>query len=328
MSTTAPQVIVVGSYNRDHVWRVHRFPQAGETRLGRNFATGPGGKGFNQAVACHRQDGNTLFIGAIGSDALGAQAQEDARDESLSCRWQVFDDQPTASTAVWVNDQGNNCIVVNPGANATLTSDFIRAQCDAFADARILLTQLETGLAAVEAAVRLARECNMTCVLNPAPMHSDLTLTLLREADLLTPNETEFAQLCGRFLDVDVDANALVSMSDSTLHALARKLSPNATVVITLGANGCFVSHDERERRKDAASCYRLPTEPAKTIDTTGAGDCFCGALAAAMLRWEARPFVDAMRHANRTAALSTERNGAAGAMPRYDEVIARFGPH
>ena len=325
MNTATPRVIVVGSYNRDHVWRVDRFPQSGETRLGRAFSTGPGGKGFNQAVACHRQSANTLFVGAIGNDELGTTARADAQSESLPCRWQILAQQPTASTAVWVDDQGDNCIVVNPGANALLDAPFVRAQRNAFAHARILLTQLETGLDAVEAAMMLAHECGMTRMLNPAPVHSELTLTLLREADLLMPNETEFAQLCGRFLDVDVDANALVSMSDATLHTLSRRLLPDGTVAITLGANGCFVSHDERQKRNDAASCYRLPAETAKVLDTTGAGDCFCGALAAAMLRLEGRPFADAVRHANRAAALSTERAGAANAMPRYDEVLKRF---
>jgi len=186
--------------------------------------------------------------------------------------------------------------------------------------------QLETDLEAIEAAMDLAREHHLIRILNPAPAHPRLTLTLLRAADLITPNETEFAQLCGRFLDLDVDASALASMSDSTLHALARRLSPDATVVITLGTHGCFVSHDEQQRRGDAASSYRVPAEKANVIDTTGAGDCFCGALAAATLRFHRKSFEDAVRHATRAAALSTERAGAAAAMPRYDEVVARFG--
>ncbi|HEY3519958.1 MAG TPA: ribokinase [Rhodanobacteraceae bacterium] len=326
MNSATPQVIVVGSYNRDHVWRVDRFPKEGETRLGHGFSTGPGGKGFNQAVACNRQGAVAVFIGAIGNDALGAVARQDGQDDALPCRWQGFDDRPTASTAVWVDDQGNNCIVVNPGANAHLDAQFVRAQRDAFANAKLLLAQLETDLDAVEAAMDLAREHGLIRALNPAPVHAELTLTALRAADLITPNETEFAQLCGRFLDVDVDANSLAMMSDATLHALARRLSPEATVVITLGANGCFVSHDEQQRRGDAASSYRLPAEHANVLDTTGAGDCFCGALAAAMLRFGDKPFAEAVRHANRAAALSTERAGAAPSMPRYDDVLARFG--
>ena len=326
MNPATPQVVVVGSYNRDHVWRVDRFPQPGETRLGRAFSTGPGGKGFNQAVACHRQGANTLFIGAIGGDALGAVAQQDGKDELLPCRWRVFGEKLTASTAVWVDDAGNNCIVVNAGANAALDAGFVRAQRDSFTGAKLLLAQLETGLDAVAAAMELARECGLLRILNPAPAHPQLTWSLLREADLVTPNESEFSQLCGRFLDVDVDADALVSMGDATLHALARRLAPEATVVITLGAHGCFVSHDEQRRRGDTASNYRLPAECSTVVDTTGAGDCFCGALAAAMLRLDGRPFADAVRHASRAAALGTERPGAAAAMPRYDEVIARFG--
>ncbi|HWG10430.1 MAG TPA: ribokinase [Rhodanobacteraceae bacterium] len=322
----APQAVVVGSCNRDHVWRIDRFPEPGETRLGHGFATGPGGKGYNQAVACHRQGAATLFVAALGNDALGADAQRDARNESLPCRWEIFDGHPTAATAVWVDDHGNNCIVVNPGANAYLDAAFVRAQQDAFAQAKVLLAQLEAGMDAVAAAMQLARTCGLLRMLNPAPVHPELTSSLLAEADIVTPNETEFAQLCGRFIDVDIEATAVAAMSDATLHALARRLAPASTVVVTLGAQGCFVSHHEQHRRGDEASCYRLPAEAAKGVDTTGAGDCFCGALAAATLRFAGSSFHGMVAHANRAAALSAERAGAASAMPDYDEVIARFG--
>ena len=322
----AAQVIVVGSYNRDHVWRVDRFPQQGETRLGHGFVTGPGGKGYNQAVACHRQGVATLFIASIGDDALGARAREDARNEALPCRWQVHRDRPTAATAVWVDDAGRNCIVVNPGANAALDARFVEAQRDAFAGAKLLLLQLETGIEALAAAIGLARAGGLLRVLDPAPVHPELTLTLLRETDLITPNETEFALLCARFLDVEVDAGALAQMSDATLHALARRLAPDASVVITLGHSGCFVSHPEQRRRGDAASCYRVAAEAVQAVDSTGAGDAFSGALAAALLRFGDGPFEAMVRHANRAAALSTETVGAAATMPRYDDVTARFG--
>lgn len=319
-------VIVVGSYNQDHAWRVDRFPQAGETRRAIDFKTGPGGKGFNQAIACARQGVATLFIGAIGNDALGANAQAFADLEGIACRWKTIPDVATSTAGVWVDASGQNQIVVDLSANEQLGGDFVRAQCDAFDAASLLLTQGETDLDAVAAALRLAHAAKLLRLFNPAPVPPELTLSLLREADIITPNETEFSQLCGRFLDVDVNADALTSMSDATLHALARRLTPDATVVVTLGAQGCFVSHGEQLRRGDAASCYRVPAEPAQTIDSTGAGDAFSGALAAALLRFAGSAFEHAVRHASRVAALSTEKAGAAVAMPRYDDVIARFG--
>ncbi len=322
---TDVQVIVIGSYNRDHVWRVDRFPQPGETRIGRDFTTGPGGKGFNQAIACHRLGAKTLFLAAIGDDGNGAQAQRDAEADGLPCRWKSCADAPTAATAVWVDDAGQNEIIVHAGANARLDPAFLDGQRDVFAGARVLLVQMETQLATVRRALELAHAGGAMRFLNPAPVHADTDASLLALCDVLTPNETEFAALCAKIAGAQVDPDKLASLSDAELHALARKL-PAPTLVITLGARGCFVSHADTGRLQDRHPCYRVPAERAQAIDTTGAGDCFCGALAAAVLRLEGQPFVRAVRFANRAAALSTERPGAAAAMPRYDEVIAHYG--
>ena len=147
--------------------------------------------------------------------------------------------------------------------------------------------------------------------------------TLLSELKLDGRYRT-FAEL-ERIAGEHVDAATLAQRGDDELHALARKLGV-ASIVITLGARGCFVSHGDRERRTDARSHYRVDAETANTIDTTGAGDAFCGALAAGLLRMAGRPFRDIVVHANRCAALSTETRGAADAMPRFEAVAARFG--
>jgi ribokinase len=319
-------VLVVGSFVQDHAWLTDRFPETGETRRALGFNSGPGGKGFNQAVACLRQGVSTLFVGAIGNDHLGAIAQQFAQDEHLPCRWQVRDDVPTAASSIVVDRTGANLLVVNLAANEHLDADFVRAQSDAFASAKILLVQLENNLDAIRAALALGREHGLVRLLNPAPVHPDLDAELLAQCDLATPNETEFALLIERMTGQRIAAATLPERSDAELHALARRLRV-PTTVITLGANGCFVSHDEAsDRRGDAQAFYRLAPANVKAIDSTGAGDAFSGTLAAALIRFAGRPFRDAVSHANRAAAMSTETVGTAPAMPRFDEVIARFG--
>lgn len=318
------QVVVVGSYNQDHVWRLDRFPQPGETRRGESFATGPGGKGFNQAVACARQGAATAFIAACGDDALGAGAHELATGERIDGRWQITTRQATGTAAILIDASAQNQIVVALGANEHLDPDFIRAQADAFAGARVVLAQGETDVDAVAAAMELGQQHGCTRILNPAPVHADLDAAFLRRVDILTPNETEFALLLERVAHRKTDAATFAERGDAELHALARQFGVE-TVVVTLGARGCFVSHGAN-RRGDTADFYRVPAAPAEPVDTTGAGDAFNGALAAALALFPDAPFSRAIAHANRCAALSTEKYGAAPAMPTYETVIARFG--
>lgn len=320
-----PDVLVVGSYVQDHAWFTERFPEVGETRLANRFNTGPGGKGFNQAIACQRQGVSTLFIGSLGNDHLGAIAQQFARDESLECRWQLHDDVATAASSIIVDREGRNQIVFNPGANAHLDPGFVSAQDDALTTARVLLLQLENNIEATATALQCATRHGLLRVLNPAPLHDRFDVALLTQCDLVTPNETEFALLFERCTGEPVSAANLANQNDADLHALARRLGV-ASVVITLGAQGCFVSHTDDDLRDDEDMFYRLPREEVKAVDSTGAGDAFNGALVAAMLRFENRPFRDAVNHANRAAALCTEKIGTAPAMATFDEVRSRFG--
>ena len=319
-----PAVVIVGSYVQDQAWLVDRFSRVGETQRAHGFNTGPGGKGFNQAIACARQGVATSFVGAIGDDRFGAAAQDFAAAEHLPCRWLIRHDQPTAASSIVVNAQGENMIAVNYAANEHLDPAFVNAQEDLFADAKILLLQLENNLDAVAAALDLGKRHGLTCVLNPAPVHAQLSASTLRGADIITPNETEFSLLLERFADEQIDPVTLADRADADLHALARKLGV-ATVVITLGARGCFVVHGE-ERRGDTEAYYRLPPETVSAVDTTGAGDAFSGALVAALVRFAGQPFRQAAMHANRAAAMSTETVGTAPAMPTFDAVAKRFG--
>ena len=317
------QVVVVGSYVQDHAWLVDRFPQPGETRRAHGFNTGPGGKGFNQAVACLRQGVSTAFIGAIGADHLGMIAQEFAHAENLPCRWQIRNDAPTAASSIVVAANGANQIAVNFAANEHLDPAFVRGQNDMFAGARILLVQAENNLDAIATALELGERHRLTRIFNPAPAVAGLDAALLHRADIATPNETEFALLLERIAGTRVDAATLAARDDAELHTLARRLGVE-TVVITLGAQGCFVSHGDTQRGDDADH-YRLAPEAVTAIDTTGAGDAFSGALAAAMVLFHNAPFRRAVAHANRAAALSTETIGTAPAMTRFEAVVERF---
>ncbi|MBB5015077.1 ribokinase [Rehaibacterium terrae] len=318
------QVAVVGSYNQDHVWVADRLPAPGETRLGR-YHTGPGGKGFNQAVAAARLGAQTLFIGALGEDPAGEHAMDLAREYHLAMRVQRPPGEATGSAAVIVDGQGRNQIVVAPGANAVLSERFVRGQAEQLRAAHVVLTQLEVNTAAVETALALARSAGRITILNPAPVDAGVSAIALSDTDILTPNETEFAAVLAAQRGGPVAGEGVATLGDDELHALCRRLGV-PTVVVTLGARGCFVSHADGQLRGDEATHYRIAGEAVEAIDTTGAGDAFNGALAAALALHPGRPFADAVRLANRYAALSTERPGAALAMPTRAEFQARYG--
>ncbi len=317
------RVVIVGSYVQDHAWQVDSFPVPGETRRALGFSSGPGGKGFNQAIACARQGVDTVFIGAIGQDAIGECAKNFAAAESLQAYWQICSDMPTAASSIVVNAHGENMIAVNLAANEFLDVDFLQSHESTFETARIVLCQLENNLDAVAFAFALGKKNAALCVLNPAPVHPELNHDLLTTADVLTPNETEFALLCQRFTAAGLSADEVAHTGDADLHQLCRMLG-TFTVVITLGRFGCFVSHGKNQRG-DEHPFYRVAPENVKAIDTTGAGDAFSGALVAALcLHPEAR-FADAIQYAGRVAAMSTETIGTAPAMPSHAQVSARF---
>ena len=316
-------VVVLGSYVQDHCWVTETFPGDGESRIGR-FSTGPGGKGFNQAVACQRQGVATLFLGAIGRDALGATARAYAADSGLAAIWEEREDASTAASSILVDARGQNRIVVALGANEKLSVAFVAAHRQAIHDARVLVCQLESDLPSTREALASARRHGTLTLLNPAPINAGVSAELLALADILTPNETEFAFLLRERYGQAV-APTYWELADAQLHALCRATGI-PTVVITLGDKGCFVSHADAATRGDAEPYYRLPAEPARCVDTTGAGDAYSGGLAAGLVHFAGQPFRRAATHANRVAALSVEQPGTAPAMPTREAVRARFG--
>ncbi|WP_101924886.1 MULTISPECIES: ribokinase [Luteimonas] len=308
------QVVVVGSFNVDHVWTCTRLPRRGET-LGGLYRTGPGGKGFNQAVASARAGARTSFVCALGDDVGGQQARELAATDAIELRVQRSP-HPTGTAGIYVDDSGHNTIVIGAGANADLSPAFITRQSDTLIGARVLLAQLESPLGSVLEAMRLARAAGTTTLLNPAPANADCLRELLAAADILTPNETEFAALLERHSSTRIDSDAIAGSADAQLHRMCRTLLPRGTVVVTLGAAGAFVSHREDLLRGDATPYYRVAADRVEPIDTTGAGDAFNGALAASLAAGRATPFAAHVRFATRYAGLSTEQTGAAAGMP------------
>lgn len=318
------EVVVVGSFNVDHVWRCEALPEPGATLAG-EYASGPGGKGFNQAVAAARAGAHTAFVCSLGDDAGGRLARELADAGGLELR-AFASGAPTGTAGIYVDAAGRNSIVIGAGANAALSVAHVAAQDDALRTARVVLAQLESPVDAIAAALEAGRRHGAITVLNPAPANAPGTRALLALVDVLTPNETEFAALVARHLGGRIDPAAIAGLDQARLHALCRELAPSASVVVTLGPLGCFVSHPEGASRGDDAAWYRVDAEPVRATDTTGAGDAFNGALSASLAHDPASRFADHVGFASRYAALSTERAGAAAAMPLRADVDARFG--
>jgi ribokinase len=322
-SRPTAQVIVVGSFNQDHVWTAGRFPQPGETRMGR-FTTGPGGKGFNQAVTAARQDAATLFIAAIGRDALGEAAVALAGEEGIDARWQRVAGEATGSAAILLDASGQNMIIVAPGANAALSPAQVEAQRADIETARVLLTQHEVHPAASLRAQALARAAGVLCLHNPAPA-IDGADALVRGADLLTPNESEFAALLRARGIATLDPDAIAATADDVLHGYCRALEV-AVVLLTLGRAGVFVSHADPARFGDTEPHYRVAAAEVRVVDTTAAGDAFNGGLAAFLARHPEAALRESVVHATRVAGLTVETHGAALAMPSAEGLRRRFG--
>ncbi len=316
-------VTVVGSFNVDHVWTAPSLPRRGETLVGA-YRSGPGGKGFNQAVAAARAGAATSFVCALGDDVGGQLARMLAAADGIDLRDQVSN-APTGTAGIFVSEDGANSIVIGPGANGSLTPAFVDAQRDLLAASAVVLVQLESPIDSVLHALQLARAAGAITMLNPAPANIVAASELLACADILTPNETEFASLMQAHAGMTIAADEIVATGDETLHGHCRRLFPHGSVVLTLGAAGCFVSH-AAQLRGDERAHYRVTGEAVQPVDTTGAGDAFNGALAASLAQAPQRVFAEHIRFANRYAAMSTESPGAALAMPRQIQVLARFG--
>lgn len=310
-----PQVVVVGSFVQDLTWKCSAFPAPGETVVG-TFVTGPGGKGSNQAVAAGRAGARTLFVGAVGRDAFAADVKQFYRAEGIAARFVGKPTHATGTAAILVNATGQNEIIVALGANAALRPADVPAA--ALRTARVVVTQHETDLRTVATVLRNARHAGATTIHNPAPMRADFDPALLKHVDILIPNETEFAalvNLLGVAPSKNFTAAALAMLSPDQLHALCRLLNVQ-TVIVTLGAKGVFISQAGTGAHAFIAA-YKV-----RVVDTTGAGDAFCGGFAAGLVKFDG-DILAAARFGNAVAALSVTKFGTAPSMPTAREIAA-----
>lgn len=292
-------VTVIGSLNVDFVVTVDEFPRAGQTVSGNDFAIYSGGKGLNQAIACARAGAQVQMCGAVGSDANAAFLLQILDDEKIAREQVVVREGPSGSAVIEVDASGENRIIVVPGANAKIAiGDF--ALESAGQRTPVLLGQFEIPLEVLTHYFRKARDNGYFTILNPAPAKR-APRELLEVTDLIVPNETEAEQLTG----MDLSSHRIKDVAQAVLD-----LGPRA-VIITLGSEGSFYWNGKDE--------HKVPALKVTPVDTTAAGDTFCGYLAASISAGATMD--EAMRFASTAASLSTLTAGAAPSVPRREAV-------
>jgi ribokinase len=287
------KVLVIGSINMDLVTKTSRVPKIGETLIGEAFFTIPGGKGANQAVAATRLGADVTLIGCVGEDAFGNQLTEGLTKEGVitSCVKPVT--HTATGTASITLSNGDNSIIVVPGANFAVTPEYVQSYGQVIAESDILLLQLEIPLESVIEAVNIAKKHHVKVILNPAPIQT-LPKDLLEQIDYLTPNEHE--------------QELLLSSPELTEEELN---SVKAKCIVTKGSKGVVLYQDGVEKE--------IPSFKVDVVDTTGAGDSFNGALALSLS--EGMSLEEACQFANAVGALSVTKLGAQGGMPTKAEV-------
>ena len=301
MTSISSQIAVVGSVNMDLAARCPHIPVPGETVLGGDLIESPGGKGANQAVAAGKLLGRVAMIGCLGSDAYGQTLRAALVEAGVAIQGLIERGPRSGVAIIEVADHGENSIVVVQGANALLEPVDVADVLERMPQAQMVLLQLEIPLPTVVAAAQRARAQGLRVILDPAPAQP-LPPDLLRQVDILVPNQTEAAVLAGM---------PVVTVATAP-EAAARLLAMGpSTILLKLGADGVLIAN--------AAGMRVIPGFRVATIDTTAAGDCFAGALAVALI--EGQPLEGAVVFANAAAALSTTRAGAQASMPTRAEV-------
>ncbi len=301
MNHGTPKVTVVGSLNVDLVCRATRRPDKGETLIGDAFDIFTGGKGFNQATAAARLGAEVTLIGSVGADLFGDMLLAATKNERIDSRFVTKrTDVGTGVATIVIEPDGDNSIIVVPRANMALTTADIDAAADCIADADVLLLQLETPVATSEHAAAIAKAHGATVILNPAPAQP-LPDSLLAYVDILTPNQSETELLSGMEVNNHEEARRAAKALRTRMVDAA-----NAAVILTLGEQGALTL--------TATTSEHISALSVEAVDTTGAGDAFCGALAAELASGE--NLHAAVEFANAAGAAAVTVVGATPSMP------------
>ncbi len=297
-----PKIVVVGSINTDMVVRTPRLPRPGETVLGGEFMMNAGGKGANQAVTVFRLGADLTFIAKVGNDVFGKQTLEQFHEVGIDTEYITVNDRLASGVAlINVDDEAENCIAVASGANSVLSPEDISKASEVISKADIMLLQLEIPVETVTYAAAMAKKHGLKVVLNPAPAPSSpLPDELLKNVDILIPNRSEMESVAG----VEPGADPVETTNILAAHGVE-------TVVVTLGSKGSLVC--------EKGECDEIPSFAVAAVDTTAAGDTFCGALCVALA--EGADVKEAALFGNLAASITVTREGAQQAIPTRSEV-------
>jgi len=303
---TQGRVCILGSFNVDIVAKVARFPRGGESLLALGSTLGPGGKGANQAMAASRTGARVHFVSKVGKDQFSQFAFDHLSASDIhSFKLYQSESEPTGNAIIYVSQQdGENMIAIYSGANQTLTDAEVAEMTHELSGADVLLLQLENNFSATLNAMKLANTLGVRVIMNPAPFSDDV-LKCLQYVDVITPNETEASLLSG------VEVTDLESAREAA-QAIVRQGAKR--VIITMSSRGALIL--------DNGQFQHIPAFPALSVDTTGAGDAFNGAFAAALA--SGQTIAQAATYAAAFASLAVEREGASN-MPDHPQVVARL---
>lgn len=295
-------VTVVGSFAVGLTLRAERFPVKGETLLGRDFDMGPGGKGSNQAVQAARLGAAVEFVARIGRDNFGVIGKNLYLQENVATTFLVESDERNTGVGFIVLDaHGDNFIILDPGANALFTPDDVERARERIQNSHVVITQLEIPVETAGRALKLAREANVISILNPAPARR-VASDILKNADIVTPNETELRILLGYAPDANMN---VIDLCDELLQTGVQR------VILTRGARGAMIVTRD--------GYLNVPAFPVNVVDTTGAGDAFNGTLATFLA--SGMPLEPAVRRAAAAGALACTKLGVIPALPRAEDV-------
>ena len=294
-------ICVIGSLNMDLVVNVDTMPKPGQTIIGSNFKEVPGGKGANQAVAMARLNGNVSMIGKVGEDGFGQTLINSLKNDKVDTTYIQTANGATGVALITVDKNAQNSIVVSPGANFEVKEDDIDNNIEAIKNSDIVVLQLETPLDTIKYALNKAKELNKYTILNPAPAVK-LDDEIIKNVDLLTPNETELEIISGVSIETEEDIQkAAQIMIEKGVKEL----------IVTLGSKGSLYINKEKSMFKKA---YKV-----EAVDTTAAGDSYTGALAVALS--QDKGMEEAMDFASKVGALSVLKEGAQSSLPTLEDV-------